>query len=227
MMRGVSKHYRRGLESVPVLDDFDLEVAAGAFVALMGPSGSGKTTILNLVGALDEPDQGHIQVGPDTLTGMDRGQLPAWRARHVGFVFQSFNLVPVLTARENVLLPLALTPLGRAERNRQAQFALELVGLQDRMDHRPRQLSGGQEQRVAIARAIATDPDLILADEPTGNLDRESADAIMALLARLHVELKKTVLIVTHDQMAAARCERVLQLDKGRLRAEEPPEGGA
>ncbi len=176
-MRGVTKRYQRGDQVLTVLDKLDLDVPRGDFVALMGPSGSGKTTILNLVGGLDLPDEGRLEVAGADITAMSASQLPAWRARRVGFVFQAFNLVPVLTALENVLLPLQLQPLSRAERRKQAEFALEIVGLKDRMDHRPKQLSGGQEQRVAIARAIATDPDLVLADEPTGDLDRESVEA--------------------------------------------------
>ncbi len=220
-MRGVTKRYQRGDQVLTVLDKLDLDVPRGDFVALMGPSGSGKTTILNLVGGLDLPDEGRLEVAGADITAMSASQLPAWRARRVGFVFQAFNLVPVLTALENVLLPLQLQPLSRAERRKQAEFALEIVGLKDRMDHRPKQLSGGQEQRVAIARAIATDPDLVLADEPTGDLDRESANAVMGLLRRLNAELKKTLVVVTHDPVAAEHARRVLHLDKGVLAREE------
>jgi putative ABC transport system ATP-binding protein len=216
-MRGVTKRYERGGQTLTVLDKLDLDVPQGDFVAMMGPSGSGKSTILNLVGGLDSSDEGRITVAGSEVSSMSRGQLAEWRSRHIGFVFQAFNLVPVLTALENVLLPLQLQPLSRAERRKQAEFALSIVGLTDRMHHRPKQLSGGQEQRVAIARAIATDPDIILADEPTGDLDRESANAIMDLLRRLNVELKKTLVVVTHDEMAAQRAKRVLHLDKGRL----------
>ncbi len=220
-MQGVTKTYSRGGETLTVLDRLDLTVPDGDFVALMGPSGSGKTTILNLVGGLDVPDTGQITVAGREITGMSRSRLPDWRARHVGFVFQSFNLVPVLTAHENVMLPLQLTPLDRSKRREQAAFALDIVGLSDRGSHRPSQLSGGQEQRVAIARAIATDPDVILADEPTGDLDRDSANAIMELLQRLNSELGKTIVMVTHDHVAAAMTKRELHLDKGVLEREE------
>lgn len=216
-MRGVGKTYFRGEQSLTVLDNLDFDVEAGDFVALMGPSGSGKSTILNLAGGLDSPDSGRIVVAGTDITALPASALPDWRARHIGFVFQAFNLVPVLTALENVLLPLLLTPLGRRERTRQAEFALEVVGLSDRKSHRPKQLSGGQEQRVAIARAIATDPDLILADEPTGDLDRDTANSVMDLLGRLNAELGKTVLIVTHDQVAAGKARRQVHLDKGVL----------
>ncbi|HZJ72168.1 MAG TPA: ABC transporter ATP-binding protein [Planctomycetota bacterium] len=216
-MRGVTKRYERGGQTLTVLDRLDLDVPQGDFVALMGPSGSGKSTILNLVGGLDSSDEGRITVAGNEVSSMSRGQLAEWRSRHIGFVFQAFNLVPVLTALENVLLPLQLQPLSRAERRKQAEFALSIVGLTDRMHHRPKQLSGGQEQRVAIARAIASDPDIILADEPTGDLDRESANAVMDLLRRLNVELKKTLLVVTHDEVAAQRAQRTLHLDKGLL----------
>ena len=181
-LKSVSKKYSRGGEDLIVLDQLDLNIPDGDYAALMGPSGSGKTTILNLVGGLDVPDSGTVTVAETEVSSIPTRQLPAWRARHVGFVFQSFNLLPVLTAHENVMLPLQLTPLSAAERKKQADFALEIVGLSDRAGHRPSQLSGGQEQRVAIARAIATDPDVIIADEPTGDLDRNSADEILELL---------------------------------------------
>ena len=216
-MRAVTKRYTRGGQTLTVLDRLDLDVPQGDFAALMGPSGSGKSTILNLVGGLDSADEGRIVVANSEVTSMSRAELAQWRSRHIGFVFQAFNLVPVLTALENVLLPLQLQPLSRAQRRKQAEFALEIVGLSDRLHHRPAQLSGGQEQRVAIARAIATDPDIILADEPTGDLDRDSANAIMDLLGRLNVELKKTLVVVTHDEVAAQKAQRVLHLDKGRL----------
>jgi putative ABC transport system ATP-binding protein len=219
-MRGVTKRYQRGGQVLTVLDQLDLDVPRGDFVALMGPSGSGKSTILNLVGGLDLPEAGSIHVAGAEITALSGSRLSAWRSRHVGFVFQAFNLVPVLTALENVLLPLQLQPLSRAERRKQAEFALEIVGLKDRMDHRPKQLSGGQEQRVAIARAIVSDPDLVLADEPTGDLDRESANAVMNLLRRLNDELKKTLVVVTHDAVAAEHARRVLHLDKGVLARE-------
>ena len=206
-----------GGEQVVLDPPADLSIGDGEFVAMMGPSGSGKTTILNIAGGLDEPDSGRVEVAGTELTRLHGPALSAWRARHVGFVFQAFNLVPVLTAFENVMLPLLLTPLGKAERRKQAEFALDIVGLTDRMKHRPSQLSGGQEQRVAIARAIASDPDLILADEPTGDLDRSSADSVLELLGRLNKELGKTIMMVTHDAVAAERAGRVLHLDKGLL----------
>jgi len=219
-MLGVTKRYARGGQTLTVLDQLSLQVPQGDFVALMGPSGSGKSTILNLVGGLDRADEGRIVVAGEEISALPESALPGWRSRHIGFVFQAFNLVPVLTALENVLLPLNLQPLSRAERRKQAEFALEVVGLTDRMHHRPRQLSGGQEQRVAIARAIVTDPDLILADEPTGDLDRESANSIMDLLRRLNDEMKKTLVVVTHDAVAADKARRVLHLDKGVLARE-------
>jgi putative ABC transport system ATP-binding protein len=216
-MRGVTKVYRRGGEDLVVLDRLDLDVTSGEFLALMGPSGSGKSTILNLLGGLDRPDAGVIDVGGVDITKLSSDGLAAWRARHVGFIFQAFNLIPVLTALENVELPLLLTPLGRRKRREHAEYALEIVGLKDRMDHRPKQLSGGQEQRVAIARAVATDPTMILADEPTGDLDRASADAVMDILSRLCKEHGKTIAMVTHDPAAAARATRLLHLEKGVL----------
>ncbi len=216
-LRQVRKQYSRAGETLVVLDGLDLAIPQADFLALMGPSGSGKTTILNLVGALDQPDAGSVHVDGTDLTQLPSKRLPTWRAENVGFIFQSFNLMPVLTAYENVLLPLSLTPLSGKERRKQAEFALEVVGLQDRMDHRPNQLSGGQEQRVAIARAIATDPAVIIADEPTGDLDRETATQVMDLLVRLNEEMGKTILMVTHDPVVAERCRRTLHLDKGVL----------
>ena len=213
----VSKSYTRGGEKLQVLDQLDLTIPEGDFVALMGPSGSGKTTILNLVGGLDSCDSGTVSVADAEVSAMSRRELPAWRSRHVGFVFQSFNLLPVLTAHENVMLPLQLTPLSAAERRKQADFALSIVDLSDRASHRPSQLSGGQEQRVAIARAIASDPDVIIADEPTGDLDRQSADDVLEILSRLNAELGKTILMVTHDLIAAKKARRILELDKGLL----------
>jgi putative ABC transport system ATP-binding protein len=213
----VTKTYVRGGERLVVLDAMDFAVPAADFVALMGPSGSGKSTILNLAGGLDRPDDGEVWVAGTRVDELGGAELAAWRARNVGFVFQAFNLVPVLSAIENVMLPLNLQPLTRAQRRAQAEYALEIVGLKDRMKHRPRQLSGGQEQRVAIARALATDPAILLADEPTGDLDRASADAVMDLLRRLNAEMNKTILMVTHDLAAAAKARRTLQLDKGAL----------
>ncbi|MEW6742756.1 MAG: ABC transporter ATP-binding protein [Planctomycetota bacterium] len=221
-LRNVRKAYRRGGEELKVLDGLDLAVESGGFYALMGPSGSGKTTLLNLIGGLDRPDSGDIEVGGEDLVTLSNAELAHWRSEHVGFVFQAFNLLPVLTARRNVELPLLLSPLSRGERREQARLALELVGLSDRLNHRPSQLSGGQEQRVAIARAIATDPRMILADEPTGDLDRHSADQVLQLIARLSSEFGKTVIMVTHDPVAAAHARKVIHLDKGRLgRVEE------
>jgi putative ABC transport system ATP-binding protein len=215
--RGVRKTYTRAGETLTVLDGLDLEMEEGHFYALMGPSGSGKTTLLNLVGGLDAADEGELLVAGENLADLSGGELAAWRAANVGFVFQAFNLIPVLTAVENVELPLLLSPLSRAQRREHAMYALKLVGLEDRAKHRPQQLSGGQEQRVAIARAIATDPKLILADEPTGDLDRKSAEQVLDLLVRLNGELKKTILMVTHDPHAAERAQRVVHLDKGQL----------
>ena len=226
-MRGVTRVYRRGGQDLRVLDGLDLDVERGDFLALMGPSGSGKSTILNLLGGLDRPDAGTIDVEGTEITGLSSDALAAWRARHVGFVFQAFNLIPVLTALENVELPLLLTPLGKKQRREHAEYALELVGLKDRMDHRPKQLSGGQEQRVAIARAIATDPTMVLADEPTGDLDRASADAVLDILSRLVAEHGKTIAMVTHDPAAAARASRQLHLEKGVLVHDTPGAGVA
>jgi putative ABC transport system ATP-binding protein len=226
-VKGLTKSYSRGGETLTVLDRLDLEMEAGRFYALMGPSGSGKTTLLNLVGGLDHPDAGELIVAGEHLDELDGGALSQWRAENVGFVFQGFNLIPVLTALENVELPLSLTPLSRAQRREHARHALELVGLGDRTGHRPGQLSGGQEQRVAIARAVASDPKVILADEPTGDLDRASADQVLELLVRLNSELKKTILMVTHDPRAADHAEKIVHLDKGRLeRIETTARGG-
>ena len=227
-IRDVHKTYRRGGEELRVLANLSLDMQAGSFYALMGPSGSGKTTLLNLVGGLDSPDSGEVWVGDDELGSMDGGDLARWRADNVGFVFQGFNLIPVLTARENVELPLKLAPISGKRRREQAEYALELVGLADRATHRPSQLSGGQEQRVAIARALATDPTVLLADEPTGDLDRDSADQILDLMQRLNQELTKTILMVTHDPIAAQRAQTIVHLDKGRLgRLEQTAAAGA
>jgi putative ABC transport system ATP-binding protein len=216
-VRGVSKAYKRGAETIQVLDRLDLEMAAGGFYALMGPSGSGKTTLLNLIGGLDHPDQGDLVVAGENLAALGGPELSRWRADSVGFVFQGFNLIPVLSALENVELPLRLSPLGSRERRQHALTALRLVGLEDRAKHLPKQLSGGQEQRVAIARAIATDPLVILADEPTGDLDRSSAAAVLDLLRRLNQEFHKTILMVTHDPHAAEYARSIVHLDKGQL----------
>jgi putative ABC transport system ATP-binding protein len=216
-VRGLDKTYRRGSEEIHVLQGLNLDVEAGEFVAFMGPSGSGKTTLLNLLGGLDVPSAGSITVAGDEITHMSAGKLTAWRARHVGFVFQMYNLIPVLTAFQNVELPLLLTRLSPAARRRHVQTALTVVGLADRMSHYPRQLSGGQEQRVGIARALVSDPTFLLCDEPTGDLDRKSAEEILDLLAQLVREYGKTVLMVTHDPRAAERADTVLHLDKGVL----------
>ncbi len=213
----IRKSYRKGSALVTPLQSLDLEVERGAFVALMGPSGSGKTTLLNLIAGIDSPSQGRLEVDGTDLATMSRRHLTAWRNRHVGYVFQLYHLMPVLTAFENVELPLLLHPLSRAERNRRVTAVLELVGLGDRMTHRPNELSGGQEQRVAIARAIVADPPLLVADEPTGDLDREAGSQILALLRRLATEHGKTIVMVTHDARAAEAADRVLHLEKGRL----------
>ncbi|RMG14547.1 MAG: ABC transporter ATP-binding protein [Planctomycetota bacterium] len=224
----VTRTYRRGGEEIHALDAFSLDIPQGGFYALMGPSGSGKTTLLNLLGGLDLPDAGRVLVDGEELAGLSGSERAQWRADNVGFVFQGFNLLGVLTALQNVELPLLLTPLPRRRRREQALYALELVGLADRAHHRPRELSGGQEQRVAIARALATDPKLILADEPTGDLDRKTADAVLDLLVRLNQEFGKTIVMVTHDPLAADHARHVVHLDKGKLgRIEENPPRGA
>jgi putative ABC transport system ATP-binding protein len=216
-LEGVTKTYTRGEEIVRVLEGLDLEVPTGSFEALMGPSGSGKTTLLNLIAGLDRPSHGTVEVAGNRLEGMSEGALAKWRSNTIGFVFQSYNLLPVLTALENVELPLLLTRLGAADRRKRAQTALRIVGLEDRTEHYPRQLSGGQEQRVAIARAVVNDPKIIVADEPTGDLDRKSAHEILSLLERLNTELGKTILMVTHDPAAAERAKIIRRLDKGKL----------
>jgi len=231
-VRGLNKTYRRGGEEIQVLQGLNLDVDKGDFVAFMGPSGSGKTTLLNLLGGLDVPTLGSISVAGDEITHMSAGKLTDWRARHVGFVFQMYNLVPVLTAYQNVELPLLLTKLSRSERRDHVETALSIVGLADRLHHFPRQLSGGQEQRVAIARAIVSDPTFLLCDEPTGDLDRKSANEVMALIQELVSQHAKTVLMVTHDPLVAARADTVLHLEKGALveaskSRQEVPAGGA
>jgi putative ABC transport system ATP-binding protein len=216
-VRGLSKTYRRGGEEIQVLQRLNLDVDKGDFVGFMGPSGSGKTTLLNLLGGLDVPTQGSITVDGDEITHMSGSKLTKWRARHVGFIFQMYNLIPVLTAYQNVELPLLLTKLSGSERRKHVETALSVVGLTDRMKHYPRQLSGGQEQRVTIARAIVSDPTFLLCDEPTGDLDRKSADEIMALIEELVAKHGKTVLMVTHDPVVAARAHTTLHLEKGVL----------
>jgi putative ABC transport system ATP-binding protein len=215
--RNLDKTYQRGGEEIHVLQGLNLDVETAEFVGFMGPSGSGKTTLLNLLGGLDLPTAGRINVAGDEITALSGSRLAAWRARHVGFIFQMYNLIPVLTAFQNVELPLLLTKLSKAERRKHVEAVLALVGLQDRMSHYPRQLSGGQEQRVAIARAIVTDPTFLLCDEPTGDLDRKAADEIMDLLARLSSDYGKTILMVTHDPRAAERAGTILHLEKGAL----------
>ena len=216
----VDKVFRRGSEEVHVLGGLDLEIPHGEFLALMGPSGSGKSTLLNLIGGLDRPSEGSVEVSGRRIDRLSNRKLAAWRARHVGLVFQFYNLIPVLTAQKNVELPLLLTPLSRAERKKHAANALDIVGLLERNRHYPRQLSGGEQQRVGIARAIATDPTLLLCDEPTGDLDRKAGDEILDLLQALNREQGKTIIMVTHDTHAAARASRTLYLNKGRLSTE-------
>lgn len=216
-VRSVSKTYHRDKVEVPVLRKLSLSVNEGDYVALMGPSGSGKTTLLNMIAGIDRPDSGEVWVSGTNLAQLGESDLAKWRSRHIGFIFQFYNLLPVLTAFDNVELPLLLTKLSSSERKRQTETALTLVGLKDRMHHYPRQLSGGQEQRVAIARAIVTDPTLIVADEPTGDLDRQSASEILDLLGQLNNEFKKTIIMVTHDPRAAERAHVQRHLDKGEL----------
>ena len=216
-LRNLHKVFRRGSERIDVLQGVDLDLAQGEFLSLMGPSGSGKTTLLNLIGGLDTPSEGSVSVSGERIDALSGGRLSRWRARHIGFVFQLYNLLPVLTAERNVELPLLLTPLSRAQRRTHVATALAMVGLSDRAKHYPRQLSGGQEQRVGIARAIVTDPTLLLCDEPTGDLDRTSGNEILNLLQALNAEHGKTIVMVTHDARAADRAGRTLHLDKGTL----------
>jgi len=220
-LRGVTKSYQRGKQNIEVLHSIDMDIAQGDFVALMGPSGSGKTTLLNLIGGLDRVSAGSIEIAGTRIDRMDSGQLARWRAANIGFVFQFYNLLPMLSAQKNVELPLLLTRLSARDRKRNAAIALMLVGLADRAQHRPRELSGGQEQRVAIARAIVSDPKILVCDEPTGDLDRHTADEIMGLLQQLNREHGKTIVIVTHDPKAAEFAHRQLHLDKGTLAGNE------
>jgi len=219
-VENLHKVFHRGSERIDVLQGVDLAVPKGDFLALMGPSGSGKTTLLNLIGGLDKPTQGTVEVAGERIDQLSGGRLAKWRARHIGFIFQLYNLLPVLTAERNVELPLLLTSLSRSQRKQHVATALSVVGLSDRAKHYPRQLSGGQEQRVGIARAIVTDPTLLLCDEPTGDLDRKSGDEILNLLQALNTQHGKTIIMVTHDPHAASRARRVLQLDKGSLTRE-------
>ena len=216
-IRNLDKKYYRGEEEIDVLRGLNLDVDAGEFIAFMGPSGSGKTTLLNLIGGLDTPTAGSVRIGGEEISSLSGRKLASWRARHIGFIFQMYNLIPVLTAYQNVQLPLLLTGLSKAERRKHVEAALNLVGLGDRMHHYPRQLSGGQEQRAAIARAIVADPKILLCDEPTGDLDRASGDEILDIISRLAKEYGKTIFLVTHDPVAAKRADTVLHLDKGTL----------
>ena len=219
----VHKYFKRGSEQIDVLKDLSLDVPEGEFLGLMGPSGSGKTTLLNLIAGLDQPSSGSVEVGGQMISGLSEGRLAKWRTRNVGFVFQFYHLLPVLSAFENVEVPAQLLPISKAERKRRVTTALDLVGLADRTYHRPGQLSGGQQQRVGIARAIVTDPTLIVADEPTGDLDSKSADEILDLLVELQRSLHKSIIMVTHDPRAAVRAHRLLHLDKGQLVADAGP----
>ena len=216
-VRDLHKSFTRGTEAIHVLRDLTLDVGRGEFLALMGPSGSGKTTLLNLIAGLDQPTDGTITVGDNVISQMSESELARWRTRHVGFIFQFYYLLPVLTAYENVELPLLLLPLTKQQRRKQVETVMDLVRLTDRMSHRPGQLSGGQQQRVGIARAMVTDPELIVADEPTGDLDTKSADEILQLMEILRAQLNKTIIMVTHDPKAAARAQRILHLEKGQL----------
>ena len=221
-VRGVTKTFRRGSEQLKVLDQLSVEIPEGQFLGLMGPSGSGKTTLLNLIAGLDTPDSGSVEVAGAEISKMSEGALASWRTRNIGFVFQFYHLLPVLSAFDNVELPLLMLPMSAAQRRQQVLTAMQIVGLEDRMHHRPGQLSGGQQQRVGIARAIVTDPAVIVADEPTGDLDAKSASEILDLLVELKSSLKKTILMVTHDPRAAQRTDSILFLDKGQLVTEMP-----
>ena len=217
-VQGVSKSYWRDSFEIPVLNNISFDIPAGEYLALMGPSGSGKTTLLNLIAGIDRPDKGQIAVAGTNIGSLNESQLAKWRSTHVGFIFQFYNLIPVLTAYENVELPLLLTSLSKKDRRQHVETALTVVGLQDRMRHYPKQLSGGQEQRVAIARAITTDPTILVADEPTGDLDKNSADEILTLLERLNTEFHKTIVMVTHDPRAAEKARVIRHLDKGEFK---------
>jgi len=216
-IRGLDKSYRRGDQTIPVLQGLDLDVVAGDFIALMGPSGSGKSTLLNLIAGIDKPTHGTIEIGGVDIAQLSEGELADWRAANVGFIFQFYNLMPVLSALENVELPLLLAGLSARQRRAQAEAVLDMVGMSDRLDHYPNELSGGQQQRVAIARALVTDPTLIVADEPTGDLDRVTGEEVLTLMDALHRELGKTIVMVTHDPKAAARAQRMVHLEKGVL----------
>ena len=222
-LQGISKSYRRGNQLVPVLDDISFDIARGEFLALMGPSGSGKSTLLNLIAGIDKPDSGTILVNGVDITALSETGLASWRSASVGFIFQFYNLIPVLTAAENVELPLLLTGLSRRKRKEHIETVLSLVNLSDRMDHYPSELSGGQQQRVAIARAMIADPDILVADEPTGDLDRVSAGEILSLMERLVTDFGKTIIMVTHDPKSAEKAGRVVHLEKGELVSTAPP----
>jgi putative ABC transport system ATP-binding protein len=226
-LAGVGKRFTKGKETITIFDHLDMRIPDGDFVALMGPSGSGKTTLLNMLGGIDKPDTGTVEIAGSRIDGASEAELARFRAANIGFIFQFYNLMPMLTAAQNVELPLLLTPLKKQARRQHAETALRVVGLEQRMHHFPRQLSGGQEQRVGIARAIVTDPTLILADEPTGDLDAQSALEILDLLGRLNTEFNKTIVMVTHDPNAAERASRTLHLDKGALREQTAIAGGA
>lgn len=221
VLRQVVKSYQRAQQTVRVLSGISLEIAAGEFLALMGPSGSGKSTLLNIIAGIDQPDSGELIVAGKNIGALAEAELADWRARHVGFIFQFYNLMPVLSALENVELPLLLHPMSRRERRERAELALAMVGLSDRLEHAPSELSGGQQQRVAIARALVSDPTLIVADEPTGDLDRESANDVLRLMQHLNAELGKTVIMVTHDRRAAEHAHTIMHLEKGELSAGE------
>lgn len=223
-LNNVHKTYERGNHIIPVLSNITFDICKGEFLALMGPSGSGKSTLLNLIAGIDQPDQGSITMGDQDITQLSESELADWRAANVGFIFQFYNLMPVLTALENVALPLSLTRLGRSERISRARLVLNLVGLGDRTDHYPAQLSGGQQQRVAIARAIVTHPTLLVADEPTGDLDRQSADEVLLLMQRLNREMGVTIVMVTHDRRAADHSKAIIELDKGFLSQRMQPD---
>lgn len=216
-LKGIDKVYTKGRETVEVLEGIDLEIDEGDFVALMGPSGSGKTTLLNLIGGIDQPTRGSVVVGGQQLVGLSSNKLAKWRSENIGFIFQSYNLLPVLTAQRNVALPLLLTKLSAAQRRRSTEVALQIVGLEDRAQHKPGELSGGQQQRVAIARAIVADPAVLICDEPTGDLDRDTANEILDLLEILNKDYGKTIIMVTHDPKAASHAHHILELDKGQL----------
>lgn len=225
-LEGISKSYQKDRIRIPVLTNITLTIPEGEFITFMGPSGSGKTTLLNLIAGIDHPDTGHVIIDETDIAKLGESRLAIWRSRHVGFVFQFYNLIPVLTAYQNVELPLLLTNLSKKEKREHVETALKIVGLEDRMYHYPRQLSGGQEQRVAIARAVVTDPTIIVADEPTGDLDKTSAEEVLDLLVQLNRQFNKTIIMVTHDPRAAEKAHKIIHLDKGELKPYEPSDTG-